>query len=433
MKITKTMRYEISYDKELYNLLSDIQYVVRRIKNKAVSMAWDWQQFSFGYNERFGEYPKPKNVLGKGLSSDIYGNVKDMASFVASSTVDTSVQEAVKKFEQDKKEILRGEKAIQEYKRGTSFPIRSTQIKNLTKVKAKEYSAKLSLLSKDGAKERGIKTQVPVILKTGGSAKVILDRIIDGSYKMCDSRIGKAKNKFYLLLAYSFEKEADNSLDESKVVGIDLGVVNAAYLATNFDEHERLVIEGGEISEVRRRVEGRRKSMLRQSKYCGEGRKGHGRKTLLKPTDKLRHKVENFRKTTNHKYSKAIIDFAVKNGCGVIQMEDLSGISSRDKFLANWSYYELQQFVEYKAKEEGIKVKYIDPKYTSQRCSCCGHIAKGNRDITKSQSHFKCAKCGYKTNADFNAAKNIAEPRIETLIQDEFRRQEHEKVTLLAD
>src|SRR5699024_9830280 len=107
IKITKTMRYEIEYNKELYDILSDIQYAVWRIKNKATSMAWDWQQFSFGYNERFGEWPKEKDVLGKTLSPDVYAFTKEFGAHVASATVDTATQDAVKKFKNDRSEERR--------------------------------------------------------------------------------------------------------------------------------------------------------------------------------------------------------------------------------------------------------------------------------------------------------------------------------------
>ncbi|HGN1543426.1 TPA: zinc ribbon domain-containing protein, partial [Proteus mirabilis] len=42
--------------------------------------------------------------------------------------------------------------------------------------------------------------------------------------------------------------------------------------------------------------------------------------------------------------------------------------------------------------------------YTSQKCACCGHTAKENR---QSQSKFECLECGYTANADINAARNI--------------------------
>lgn len=51
--------------------------------------------------------------------------------------------------------------------------------------------------------------------------------------------------------------------------------------------------------------------------------------------------------------------------------------------------------------EELIKV---DPKFTSQKCSCCGHIEKENRE---SQALFVCKKCNHTSNADYNASVNI--------------------------
>ena len=46
----------------------------------------------------------------------------------------------------------------------------------------------------------------------------------------------------------------------------------------------------------------------------------------------------------------------------------------------------------------------VPPQYTSQRCSCCGTVAKDNR---KTQAKFVCTSCGYQANADVNAAMNI--------------------------
>src|SRR3990172_11368489 len=56
------------------------------------------------------------------------------------------------------------------------------------------------------------------------------------------------------------------------------------------------------------------------------------------------------------------------------------------------------------AEAVGKSVVTIDPRYTSQKCSNCGHIYKGNR---KGNS-FKCVKCGFSLPADLNAARNIA-------------------------
>jgi transposase len=51
------------------------------------------------------------------------------------------------------------------------------------------------------------------------------------------------------------------------------------------------------------------------------------------------------------------------------------------------------------------RVEKVPAAYTSQRCSACGHIARESRE---SQALFRCVACGYATNADVNAACNIA-------------------------
>jgi IS605 OrfB family transposase len=55
-------------------------------------------------------------------------------------------------------------------------------------------------------------------------------------------------------------------------------------------------------------------------------------------------------------------------------------------------------------KQFGIGIALINPAFTSQQCSCCGYVSKENR---KTQEKFLCVKCGFETNADFNASVNI--------------------------
>lgn len=415
-KITLTRRYEILYDKNLYALLRDIQYAVYRIKNKATSLAWNWQQFSFSYHENHDDYPQGKETLGKSLTADIYRKISGDYEDVGSKIIGDSIRESVKKFQHDMPDIVRGRVSVPSYRRTGAFPLRAKTINRLVRADPVTYLVKLSLLSRKGAKKHKCSTQLDVTLRTGGKSAEILDRIIDGTYKMTDSRItyGEKKRKFYLLLAYQFEIKPVAGLDRKRVMGVDLGIVKVATMAFNFDEFRRQVIDGGEITAYMDRVNGRRRSMQHQGKYCGS-RAGHGRKSRLRPTTKLRGKIRNFRNMTNHRYAKYIVKQAVKNGCGTIQMEKLDGIAEGSTFLVRWPYSDLQRDIKYKAKMAGIKVVMVDPKYTSQRCSHCGHIEKHNRD---SQAVFECLRCGYKVNADFNAARNIAVPGIDKIIEE---------------
>jgi putative transposase len=51
------------------------------------------------------------------------------------------------------------------------------------------------------------------------------------------------------------------------------------------------------------------------------------------------------------------------------------------------------------------RMEKINPAFTSQRCSACGHVDANSRE---SHARFVCTACGYAGNADVNAARNIA-------------------------
>ena len=70
-----------------------------------------------------------------------------------------------------------------------------------------------------------------------------------------------------------------------------------------------------------------------------------------------------------------------------------------------WPFYQLRQFLKYKSQMAGLPYTEVNPAYTSQICSQCGHSSSKNR---KTQSDFTCISCGLSINADLNAAINIA-------------------------
>lgn len=72
--------------------------------------------------------------------------------------------------------------------------------------------------------------------------------------------------------------------------------------------------------------------------------------------------------------------------------------------LSHWNYHEIKSKLESKCEELGVQVNYVSPTYTSQRCSCCGWVRKGNRK----RKQFKCDKCSYEQDADLNASRNLS-------------------------
>ena len=78
--------------------------------------------------------------------------------------------------------------------------------------------------------------------------------------------------------------------------------------------------------------------------------------------------------------------------------------SGLNKSILDQGWSMLVGMLAYKQQWRGGLLVKVDPKYTSQTCSSCGHIAKENRPT---QAKFECVSCGYVANADINASRNI--------------------------
>ncbi|HEY9741838.1 MAG TPA: transposase, partial [Coleofasciculaceae cyanobacterium] len=74
----------------------------------------------------------------------------------------------------------------------------------------------------------------------------------------------------------------------------------------------------------------------------------------------------------------------------------------------SWAFYQLRQFIEYKALGAGVRVIPISPAYTSQMCSQCLHIHPVRGKSYRSGKTFSCGHCSWHGDADFNGASNIA-------------------------
>lgn len=237
---------------------------------------------------------------------------------------------------------------------------------------------RVSLLSLDG------RLLIPLIY--GAYQRKRFDRI-KGQVDLVER-----EGQFFLYATIDLPDTAPMDVDD--FLGVDLGIVN---LATDSDG---TTYSGDTVERVRQRHHRNRQRLQRK-----------GTKGAKKALRRLSRRESNFRRHTNHTISKALVKSAKDTERG-IALEDLTHIRERTTVRrrdrarhAGWAFFQLRSFVEYKARRDGVPVVLVDPRNSSRTCHVCGFCAKENR---RNQSDFCCLHCGYSTNADFNAARNLA-------------------------
>ena len=234
--------------------------------------------------------------------------------------------------------------------------------------------------------------------------KHTLHKIINNEYKIKESSLMFDKNNNLILnLTFDIPDKEAHEIVPGRTLGVDLGIATPAYVCLSDNTYIRSGFgSANDFFRIRQQMKSRRRSLYKSLSLV---KGGQGRKKKLQAINSLRDKERNFAKTYNHQLSYKIVKFAKDNKCEFINLEYLTKDGFENRILSSWSYYELQNMIEYKAKREGIKVRYVDPAYTSQTCSKCGHVDKENRST---QAKFKCINCGLELNADHNASINIA-------------------------
>lgn len=410
--------------------LRDLRYQSWLASNKAMTYCYTFAIENMEHKIKNKNNINEKEKYGKSHGAWVENRMNEIMNIHNSGNVAQTRQFVSNRFKDDvKKGLFKGQVSISNFKQNIPLIIHN---KNYTISQSnKGFEVKCSLFNLKYQKENNIKQVNFTIDKLDNNQKSILNKIILGIYKQGSAQITEdKKGKWYLTISFSFEPEARET-NPNKILGVDLGIVNTATMQI-FDistqtwdklSWKECKIDGKELIHYRQKIEARNKQLYIASKIVGNGRIGHGRKSRLKPVEHMRDKIGKFRDTYNHKVSKYIVDIAVKNNCGTVQMENLSGFSEQqsETFLKNWSYFDLQNKTKYKCEEKGINFILIDPKYTSKRCSQCGCIDDENRDCKTNQSKFECVKCGYKENADINAAKNISIPMIDSIIAEELK------------
>ena len=200
-------------------------------------------------------------------------------------------------------------------------------------------------------------------------------------------------NKGRVLLTFVFEKLVpDYEYKSDAFIGVDRGIRRIAVTSN------KLFFDGGKVRAISQRYQDLKANL----QSCGS-------RSAKRHLRKMSKKENRFRKDHNHCISKKIVQ-SLPVGSTII-LEDLKYIREKcrqrkkqRREFHSWSFFQLEEFLKYKSEAHDCFIAYVDARYTSQKCSHCGHIDRSNR---KNQTQFKCTRCGYTLNADLNASFNI--------------------------
>lgn len=434
LEIQYCNKYKHMSEGALLKELFDIRYLTKKACNVAITYYYsnDMQNM---LQKNVG-IPKEGDQLiyGKSFGAWVENRMNEEMVGVVSGNVAATRRFVEQRYKGDKKKgLFKGEVSLSNFKASNPIILHNNNYKITHEPKG--FYINIGLFNKNKQEELNVKRFDFRVIKPSGNEKAVLERLMSNTYKQGTAQIKileRDKNKkLILIISYGFKDNKTAIQPGHRIMGIDLGIVNTVAISiydciTGEYVRQRYadqLVSGRELIHYRQKTFTNHRSIKIASKWASDNNSGRGYKARNSRADKNATSYNNFRETYNHKISKYIIDMAIKNGVSIIQMEDLTKITdvAKNKFLKNWSYYDLQNKINYKADLLGIEVIKINPSYTSQRCNNCGNIASENRDCEKNQAKFLCSTCGHKDNADINASKNIALLDIEQLISEQLK------------
>lgn len=184
--------------------------------------------------------------------------------------------------------------------------------------------------------------------------RLIMEQLLKGEIKLCTSQIQLKAGKIYWLAVFEFEKEK-HLLKPEIIAEASLSLEHPIVAKAN---NVRINIGSKEEFLYRRLViQASQKRIQTGIAYARSGKGAKRKQKALYKTENLESRYVNHRL---HVYSRKLIDFCIQQQAGTLilkNQEDKIGIAKDQEFvLRNWSYYQLQTKIKYKAEKAGIEL-----------------------------------------------------------------------------
>jgi len=228
-----------------------------------------------------------------------------------------------------------------------------------------------------------------IYLSKIGNVPIILHREIKGEIKTLT--IKRCADKWYTIFCYG-GVVIDKIKPEEKRIGIDVGLESFATLSN------------GEVIENPKFFRKSEENLAKLQKRLSRKKKGSKNRNKARLKVARQHeKIFNQRNDFLHNQTAEIV-----RRFKIIAVEKLNVNGMvKNRYLAKsisdagWSRF--VQMLSYKVENTGGKVEQVNPKYTSQICSSCGHKQK----MPLNKRIYECNGCGIRIDRDLNASRNI--------------------------
>lgn len=313
-----------------------------------------------------------KNEKGMSEQNTTYRLISSVLKGKVPADIYSCLNQAVAKtFKETVMDINKGEATLRSYKNNIPMPFSAKALSNIHKADDGRFYFTLF----------GIPFACRLGKDRSDNASVI-ERCIKGEYKICSSSIafektvnretGKKKQKLFLFLCVDIPKK-EVKVDKNKALYAYLSIANPIVFSCNvkakneFDSGVKFFKIGSKEEFLYRRIQ--IQAAVRRCQIDNRYTKGgKGRKRKCQAIERYHDKEKNYVDTKLHVYSRKLVDFAVKFGCGTIYLVNQPEREEKAKkdnekgdslVLRNWSYFGLKTKIGYKAKLVGIEIKML--------------------------------------------------------------------------
>jgi putative transposase len=146
---------------------------------------------------------------------------------------------------------------------------------------------------------------------------------------------------------------------------------------------------------------------LSRARHAGSRERQKKRKVVARIHERIGNRRKNFIEQEVCKLIKRFGVLAVE----ALVVRNMVKNPKLAKGIADASWSKFFAHLHCKAEEAGRAVVRVNPAYTSQTCSACGH----RQPMPLSVRVYECPRCGLVLDRDYNGSKNILEAGLQAV------------------